>query len=103
MGPSYDEACARFAWRESFAALGWTPDGDVNLADTIVGRHADSGRVALRWFGKAGDERTLSFDEIARLASHVAGFLTSAGVGKGDRVAGFLPTVPETLAIMLGT
>ena len=103
MRPSYDEACARFAWRDSFAALGWTPDADVNLADTIVGRHANSGRVALRWFGKTGAERTLTFDELARLASHVAGFLASAGVGKGDRVAGFLPRVPETLAIMLGT
>jgi acetyl-CoA synthetase len=33
----------------------------------------------------------------------VAGFLRTAGVGKGDRVAGYLPRVPETLALMLGT
>ncbi|MBM3218384.1 MAG: AMP-binding protein [Candidatus Rokubacteria bacterium] len=106
--PSYDEAVARFVWRESLDALGWTADGDVNLCDTIVGRHARSGRIALRWFGKAGapgtagDGRTLTFDELARLASRVAGFLASAGVTKGDRVAGYLPRVPETIAIMLG-
>ena len=37
-----------------------------------------------------------------RLASRFAGFLEGAGVKKGDRVAGFLPRVPETIAIMLG-
>jgi acetyl-CoA synthetase len=107
--PSYDEAVARFAWRESLDALGWTADGDVNLCDTIVGRHARSGRIALRWFGKtdaagkAGDERALTFDELARLAIRFAAFLASVGVKKGDRVAGYLPRVPETIAIMLGT
>jgi acetyl-CoA synthetase len=45
----------------------------------------------------------LTFDDMARLASRVASFLTATGVRKGDRVAGFLPRVPETLAIMLGT
>ena len=45
----------------------------------------------------------MSFDELARLATRFAGFLADAGVRKGDRVAGFLPRVPETLAIMLGT
>jgi acetyl-CoA synthetase len=43
------------------------------------------------------------FGELARLANRVAGFLATAGVGKGDRVAGYLPRVPETLAVMLGT
>ena len=75
----------------------------MNLAETFAERHAGSGRHALRWFGKSGGERTLSFDELARLASRFAGFLSSVGVGKGDRVAGVLPRVPETLAIMLGT
>ncbi len=103
MRPTYADACARFSWQDSLDALGWTRDGAVNLADTIVGRHAQSGRIALRWFGKAGAERTLTFDELARMASRFASFLTATGVGKGDRVAGFLPRVPETLAIMLGT
>jgi acetyl-CoA synthetase len=101
--PSYDDACAGFTWRDSLAALGWTDAGDVSLADTMVGRHAGSGRPALRWFGRAGDERTLTFEELSRLASRFAAFLTERGVRKGDRVAGFLPRVPETIAIMLGT
>jgi acetyl-CoA synthetase len=100
---AYDEACARFAWRDGFAALGWTADGHVNLADTIVGRHAASGRAALRWFGTGGDARTLTFDALHRLANRFAAFLHATGIEKGDRVAGFLPRVPETVAIMLGT
>jgi len=100
--PSYEQACARFTWRDSFDALGWTANGAVNLADTIVDRHPRGG-IALRWFGKTGAERTLTFDELARLSTRFAGFLVDAGVRKGDRVAGFLPRVPETLAIMLGT
>jgi acetyl-CoA synthetase len=100
---SYAEACARFSWQDSLDALGWSAGADVNLAETIVERHAGSGRCALRWFGKAGTERVYSFDELARLASRVAGFLVTAGVGKGDRVAGYLPRVAETLAVMLGT
>jgi acetyl-CoA synthetase len=75
----------------------------VSLADTLVERHARSGRSALRWFGRTGAARDVSFDALARLATRFAGFLAQAGVRKGDRVAGFLPRVPETLAIMLGT
>ena len=75
----------------------------MNLADTIAGRHAGTRGVALRWFGKDGSERAYTFDELSRLAARVAGVLAEAGVRKGDRVAGFLPRVPETLAAMLGT
>lgn len=102
MPPTYREASARFSWQQGLDALGWRVDGPVNLADTIVGRHARTRGVALRWFGATGAARAVSFDELARLASRVAGFLASAGVEKGDRVAGFLPRVPEMLAAMLG-
>jgi acetyl-CoA synthetase len=46
---------------------------------------------------------TLTFDDLSRLASRFAAFLTSVGVTPGDRVAGFLPRVPETIVTMLGT
>jgi acetyl-CoA synthetase len=57
----------------------------------------------LRWFGKTGAERQVGFDELAALANRFASALAMRGVAAGDRVAGFLPRVPETLAIMLGT
>ncbi len=49
-----------------------------------------------------GVERVHSFAGLSELAARVAGFLRAVGVEKGDRVAGYLPRVPETLALMLG-
>jgi acetyl-CoA synthetase len=101
--PRYAEVNARFTWEPSLQALGWTTDGPVNLGETIVDRWASSGRVALRWFGKAGASRSLTFAALAELSRRFANLLASRGVGKGDRVAGFLPRIPETLVTMLGT
>jgi acetyl-CoA synthetase len=101
--PTHAEACAGFSWAPSFQALGWRPDGPVNLAETIVDRHARSGRLAFRWFGKAGAERSYTFAELGELVSRFAGFLHARGLRPGDRVAGFLPRIPETLVAMLGT
>jgi acetyl-CoA synthetase len=84
-------------------ALAWTSTGSVNLGRTIVDRQAGSSRPALRWFGKAGQRRTVTFDELSRLSNRFANWLRAQGVGKGDRVAGYLPRVPETVVVMLGT
>ena len=83
-------------------ALGWTPGGDVSLGETLVDRHAASGRSALSWFGVDGSHRAYTFDELSRLSNRFANLLQSLGVDRGDRVAGYLPRVPETLVVMLG-
>ena len=101
--PRYADATAGFTWEPSFRALGWTLDEPVNLGKTIVDRHAATGRVALRWFGKAGTSHDATFADLARLSSRFAAVLASRGVVKGDRVAGLLPRIPETLVAMLGT
>ena len=101
--PSHAEACRAFRWEDTLRALGWAATGPVDLAGTIVDRHAGADRPALRWVGKTGAGRTLGFDALARLSAQVAGWLRSRGLREGDRVAGFLPRVPETIAIMLGT
>ena len=101
--PAHADACRDFRWKDTLRVLGWAPDGPVDLAATIVDRHAGHGRRGLRWIGKSGASRTLSFDELSRLSARVAAWLRSRGVREGDRVAGFLPRVPETIAIMLGT
>jgi acetyl-CoA synthetase len=74
----------------------------VNLGRAIVDRHAGAGRVALRWFGKGGEARTYTFDELAGLTARFANGLRELGVGPGDRVAGFLPRIPEMLIAMIG-
>src|SRR5262252_7424272 len=100
---AHADACRDFRWKDTLRVLGWAPDGPVDLAATIVDRHVGHGRPGLRWIGKSGASRTLSFDELSRLSAQVAAWLCSRGVREGDRVAGFLPRVPETIAIMLGT
>lgn len=101
--PTYRDACRAFRWEESARALGWAKDAPVNLGHTIVDRHAGRGRPALRWLGKRGEARTYSFDELGRLTGRFANLLRAQGVGRGDRVAGFLPRVPEMLIAMIGT
>jgi len=100
---AHADACRDFRWEDTLRVLGWAPDGAVDLAATIVDRHAGHGRPGLCWIGKSGMSRTLSFDELSRLSAQVAAWLRSRGIHEGDRVAGFLPRVPETIAIMLGT
>lgn len=101
--PVYSDACRAFRWEDSLRALGWTATGPVNLAETIVDRHAGADRPALSWFGKHGAGATVTYDELSAEASRFANLLRSLGVAPGERVAGFLPRIPETLVTMLGT
>ena len=100
--PSYAEACRAFRREDSLAALGWTASGDVSLGETIVDRHAGSGHTALTWVGRDAARR-YTFAELADLSQRFANLLASLGVARGDRVAGFMPRVPETLIAMVGT
>ncbi|HEX4995863.1 MAG TPA: AMP-binding protein [Methylomirabilota bacterium] len=101
--PTHRDACQAFRWEESARAMGFTAGPSVNLGRAIVDRHAASGRAALRWFGKRGEARAYTFDELARLTARFANALRELGVGSGDRVAGFLPRIPEMLIAMIGT
>jgi acetyl-CoA synthetase len=101
--PTHRDACQAFRWEESARAMGFTAGAPVNLGRAIVDRHAGSGRAALRWFGKRGEARTYTFDELARLTARFANALRELGVGPGARVAGFLPRIPEMLIAMIGT
>ena len=101
--PRYQDARQAFRWEASARALGWTPGEPVDLGRTIVDRHAGAARPALRWLGRHGETRTYTFDELARLTARFANVLRAQGIGPGDRVAGFMPRVPEMLIAMIGT
>ena len=100
--PTHRDACQAFRWEESVRALGWEPGRPVDLGHAIVDRHAGSGRVALRWLGKRGEVRTYTFDDLSRLTARFANVLRAQGIGPADRVAGFMPRVPEMLIAMIG-
>ncbi len=109
-----DEA-RRLAWHTPFTeTLDWsTPpfakwfaDGELNVAYNCLDRHVEEGngdRVALLWEGEPGDERRVTYAELTDEVKRLANVLSGLGVTRGDRVAIYLPMIPEAIAAMLAT
>ncbi|WP_258345175.1 acetate--CoA ligase [Saccharopolyspora gregorii] len=82
----------------------WFVGGELNVAHNCVDRHVEAGngdRVAIHWEGEPGDSRTITYAELQREVSRTANALASLGVGAGDRVAIYLPMLPEAVFSML--
>jgi acetyl-CoA synthetase len=82
----------------------WFADGKLNVAYNCVDRHVEAGhgdRVAFHFEGEPGDTRTLTYADLQREVSKAANALTELGVQAGDRVAVYLPMIPETVVAML--
>ncbi|HEY7242942.1 MAG TPA: acyl-CoA synthetase [Xanthobacteraceae bacterium] len=99
----YADAVRAFDWSSVLRDLGWDNQAPINLGHTIIDRHASLDGVALYWIGKDGFRATLTYRDLRASSNKVASLLRSLGVCKGDRVAGVLPRVPETIAVMIGT
>ncbi len=79
----------------------WFPDARLNFAENLL-KHRDD-RLALIFAGEDGSRRQFSYAELYQQVARVATGLRAAGVGPGDRVAGYLPNLPETGIAMLAT
>jgi acetyl-CoA synthetase len=82
----------------------WFVGGTLNASVNCVDRHALGARrdkAALIWEGEPGDRRTLTYLDLLGQVSQFANVLTSLGVGRGDRVALYLPLIPELAIAML--
>ena len=82
----------------------WFVGGTLNAAVNCVDRHVEAGRgekVALHFEGEPGDTRTVTYAELLRLVCQAANALTGLGIGKGDRVAIYLPMGVEAVVSML--
>jgi len=77
------------------------PDARLNFAENLL-RRRDDGDAVVFW-GEDKVKRRLSHREFYDLVSRLSQALAAEGVGPGDRVAGFMPNMPETLAAMLAT
>jgi acetoacetyl-CoA synthetase len=75
-------------------------DATISFPGHVL-RHGGE-RPAIVFRGENGERRQLSFDELRRQVGEFAAGLQAAGVGKGDRVAGFVPNCPEAIVAMLG-
>jgi acetyl-CoA synthetase len=82
----------------------WFVGGRLNVAVNCVDRHVDAGlgdRVAFHWEGEPGDTRTITYRDLLGLVSQAANALTDLGVRAGDKVAIYMPMIPETVVSML--
>src|SRR5688572_22211705 len=79
----------------------WFPDAQLNFAANLL-RRRDAAEAIVFW-GEDRVRRRLSHRHLHDLVSRLAQALADAGVGKGDRVAGYLPNLPESIAAMLAT
>ena len=77
------------------------PNARLNFAENLL-RHDDD-HAAIVFVNERGTRRQLSHRELRREVARIAAGLRAAGVGEGDRVAGFLPNLPETAIAMLAT
>ena len=83
----------------------WFVGGKLNAAYNCVDRHVEAGngdRVAFHWVGEpADDERTITYAGLKDEVSRAANALQELGVKTGDRVAIYLPMIPEAVISML--
>ncbi|WP_326561407.1 acetate--CoA ligase [Micromonospora sp. NBC_01796] len=82
----------------------WFVGGELNVAYNCLDRHVAAGRgdkVAIHWEGEPGDTRTLTYADLHQLTCQAANALTDLGVTAGDRVAIYLPMIPEAAVAML--
>ncbi|MCX5045788.1 acetate--CoA ligase [Aldersonia sp. NBC_00410] len=82
----------------------WFVGGKLNVAVNCVDRHVQAGhgdRVAIHWEGEPGDSRAITYAELLDEVSRAANYFTELGLRAGDRVAIYMPMVPEAIVSML--
>jgi acetyl-CoA synthetase len=89
-------------WKFPFAK--WFLNGKLNASYNCLDRHLTTARrnkAALIWEGEPGDTRVLTYQMLASEVARAANALKSLGVREGDRVAIYMPLVPEAMIAML--
>ncbi len=79
----------------------WFPDAKLNFAENLLSKRDDSDAVI--FWGEDQYKTSLTFNELFTQVANLSMWLRSQGVKKGDRVAGFLPNMPEAVVSMLAT
>jgi len=104
--PDYERECASFSWAAARARLDGLPAGGLDIAHEAVDRHASgprAGQVALRWLGRHGERRELTYAELAEATSRFAHALEDLGIDRGERVFALSGRIPELYIAALGT
>jgi acetoacetyl-CoA synthetase len=93
--------------REIFSSNGlfktqYFPDAQLNYAENLLRSRPPEMPMLIFW-GEDKVKRTLTFEEVYGQVARLAAYLKSLGIEKGDRVAGYLPNMPEAVVAMLAT
>ncbi len=103
----------RISWAEPFTEVldwsnppfaKWFVGGKLNAAYNCLDRHLEAGKgdkVAFHFEGEPGDTRTITYADLHKEVCQAANALTELGLEAGDRVAIYLPMIPETVVAML--
>jgi acetyl-CoA synthetase len=89
-------------WDLPFAK--WFTGGKLNVSYNCVDRHVERGngdKVAYHWIGEPGETRTITYADLHREVQKAANALTELGIRTGDRVAIYMPMIPELPIAML--
>ncbi|MEY4494142.1 MAG: hypothetical protein RL570_257 [Actinomycetota bacterium] len=89
-------------WSEAPFAR-WFHDGELNISYNCLDRHVAAGngdRVAIHFEGEPGDTRTLTYAQLTQEVKRAANVLTNLGIKAGDRVAIYMPMIPEAIVAM---
>jgi acetyl-CoA synthetase len=89
-------------WDLPFAK--WFVGGKLNMSYNCVDRHVNDGlghKVAYHWIGEPGDTRTITYTDLHREVQKAANALKELGLETGDRVAIYMPMIPELPVAML--
>jgi acetyl-CoA synthetase len=109
----WDKQAQRLTWREPWTQTldwsrapfaQWFVGGRLNVTESCLDRHVAAGngnRTALIFEGEPGDTRTITYADLLKDVSQASHALTSLGVQPGDRVAIYMPLIPEAIVAML--
>jgi acetyl-CoA synthetase len=89
-------------WQSPFAK--WFVGGKINATVSALDRHIADGngeRIAFHFEGEPGDTRTITYAQLLQNVSQAANALTEIGIAAGDRVAIYMPLIPEAVVAML--
>jgi acetyl-CoA synthetase len=89
-------------WQPPYAK--WFVGGRLNASYNCLDRHVEGGiggKTALLWEGEPGDTRAYTYADLHREVAKAANALKKMGVARGDRVAIYLPMIPEAAIAML--
>lgn len=110
----WEKQAKRLSWQTPFTDVldwsdapfaKWFVGGKINVAYNCVDRHVEAGngdRVAIHWEGEpVGDARSITYAELKDEVCKAANALTDLGLVAGDRVAIYMPMIPEAIVAML--